>query len=368
MDKFNVGVIGCGNICGIYFKNLKRFPFLDVTACADIDVERAKAKATEFGIPKACTAEELLKDRKVQVVVNLTVPLVHGEIALAAVKKGKSVYNEKPLCVHRADAKKLVAKAARKDVRVGCAPDTFMGAGLQTCRKLIDDGVIGTPVAATAFMLGGGPEGWHPNPAFFYQVGGGPMFDMGPYYVTALVSLLGPVKAVAGMTRISFPERTIGSGQFKGQQVKVEIPTHIVGVLQFASGPIGNLITSFDVKAGHNLPRIEIYGSEGTLCVPDPNTFGGPVRLKRAGEKEFQDVALTHGYDENSRGIGVADMVLGKQNNRAHRASGELAFHVLDVMHTIHDAAAAGKHLTLKSACEKPKALPTGLQFGQLDQ
>jgi predicted dehydrogenase len=367
MDKVNVGVIGCGNICGIYFKNLKRFPFLDVTACADIDVERAKAKATEFGIKKACTAEELLKDRKVHVVVNLTVPLVHGEIALAAVKKGKSVYNEKPLCVHRADAKKLVAKAAKKGVRVGCAPDTFMGAGLQTCRKLIDDGVIGQPVAATAFMLGGGPEGWHPNPAFFYQVGGGPMFDMGPYYVTALVSLLGPVETVAGMARISFPERTIGSGEFKGQKVKVEIPTHIVGVLKFTSGPIGNLITSFDVKGGANLPRIEIYGSEGTLCVPDPNSFGGPVKVKRLDEKEYREVPLTHGYEENSRGIGVADMVLGKQNNRTHRASGDLAFHVLDVMHAIHEAAAAGKHAALKSTCERPKALPTGLQFGQLD-
>ena len=367
MDKVNVGVIGCGNICGIYFKNLKRFPFLEVAACADLDVERAKAKAAEFGIPKACTTEELLKDPKIQVVVNLTVPLAHGEIALAAVKKGKSVYNEKPLCVRRAEAKKLADKAEKKGVRIGCAPDTFLGAGLQTCRKLLDDGVIGTPVAATAFMMGGGPEGWHPNPAFFYQVGGGPMFDMGPYYLTALVSLLGPVEAVTGMTRISFPERTVGSGPFKGQRIQVEIPTHIVGVLKFASGPIGNLITSFDVKGGANLPRIEIYGSEGTLCVPDPNTFGGPVKVKRIDEKEYREVKLEHGYEENSRGVGVADLVLGIQNERPHRASGELAFHVLDIMHTIHDAAAAGRHLALKSTCGKPRALPAGLQFGQLD-
>jgi predicted dehydrogenase len=256
--------------------------------------------------------------------------------------------------------------AKQKGVRVGGAPDTFLGAGLQTCRKLIDDGWIGQPVAATAFMLSHGPESWHPSPEFYYEVGGGPMFDMGPYYLTALVSLLGPVRRVSGSARISFSERLITSQPKYGQRVTVETPTHVVGVLDFAAGAIGAIITSFDVWA-HNLPRIEIYGSEGSLSVPDPNTFGGPVRVRRAGANEWSDMPLTYGYAENSRGLGVADMAHALQSGRPHRANGDLTFHVLDIMHAVHEASAGGHYIELKSQCERPAAFPLDMPPRLLD-
>ncbi len=250
---------------------------------------------------------ELLADPEIEIVLNLTIPAAHAEVALAAIEAGKSVYNEKPLAVTREDGKRIVALARERNLRVGCAPDTFLGAGLQTCREVIDAGTIGEPVAATAFMLGHGPEGWHPDPDFYYQVGGGPMFDMGPYYLTALVSMLGPVRRVTGSARITSPERVIGSEPKRGQIIHVNTPTHLAGVMDFAQGAVGTLVTSFDVW-GANVPRIEVYGTQGSLSVPDPNTFGGPVRLLRAGSKEWEEVPVTRPYAENSRGIGLADM------------------------------------------------------------
>jgi len=366
MAPMKVGVVGCGNISGIYLKRCSAFEILKVAACADIDLGRAKAKAAEYGVPKAYTTEELLADRDIDIVLNLTIPRVHFAVAMAALKAGKSVYNEKPLALMRQEGKKLLAVARRKGLRVGGAPDTFLGGGLQTCRKLIDDGRIGAPIAATAFMMCHGHESWHPDPEFYYKVGGGPMFDMGPYYLTALVALIGPVRRVTGSTRITFPERTITSQPKAGTKVKVDVPTHVVGVLDFANGAIGNIITTFDVWAAE-LPRIEIYGTEGSLSVPDPNGFGGPVRLRRAGEKEWTEVPLTHGYAENSRGIGVADMAYGLRTGRPHRAGGALAYHVLDIMHAIHDASDKGKHIEPKSTCDRPAPLPTGLREGTLD-
>jgi len=249
--------------------------------------------------------------------------------------------------------------AREKGLRVGSAPDTFLGGGLQTCRKLIDDGAIGEPVAAVAFMTGHGPEGWHPDPEFFYKPGAGPMFDMGPYYLTALVSLLGPITRVTGSTRISFPERTIGSGPKHGQKIVVETPTHVAGVLDFAGGAVATIITSFDVWAA-NLPRIEIYGSEGSLSVPDPNTFGGPVRIRLARDKEWRDVPLTHVYTENCRGLGVAEMAQAIRTGRPHRASGELAFHVLDAMAAFEEASTSGRHVVITSGPPRVEALPAG--------
>jgi predicted dehydrogenase len=281
-------------------------------------------------------------------------------------KAGKSVYNEKPLATTREDAKALLKLAAQKKLRVGCAPDTFLGGGLQTCRKLIDDGWIGKPVAASGFMQHHGPEEWHPNPEFFYEAGGGPMFDLGPYYLTALTSILGPVERVCGSVRASFPERTITSAQRYGEKIPVKIPTHIAGVLDFVSGVIGTLTTSFDVWS-HNLPFLEIYGSEGTLSLPDPNTFGGPVMLRRAGIKEWSEIPFTHGYVENSRGIGLADMVAATRSKRRHRASAEMAYHVLDIMHAIHDASAQGKYIRLKSTMNRPEPLPLGLLAGRVE-
>jgi predicted dehydrogenase len=329
-------------------------------------MEKAQAQAAQYAIPRACTVEELLADPEIEIVVNLTIPQAHYEVALAAVQAGKSVHSEKPLTVKRAEGKALLEAAEAKGVRVGGAPDTFLGGGIQTCRKLIDDGWIGQPIAATAFMLCHGHESWHPAPEFYYKVGGGPMFDMGPYYLTALVNLMGPVQAVSGSTRVTFPKRTITSQPLYGKVVDVEVPTHVVGVLDFASGAVGTIVTSFDVWSA-DVPRIEIYGTEGSLSVPDPNTFGGPVRVRRMGAKDWSEIPLTHGYAENSRGIGVADMAYALRSGRPHRASGALAYHVLDIMHAIHDAADAGRRVTLDSTCERPAALPVGLRHGLLD-
>lgn len=336
-------MIGCGTISGIYFQNLNSFEGTEVVACADLDIERAKAKAAEHGIPRGCSVEELLADESIELVVNLTIPAAHAEVTLQALESGKHVYGEKPLAVTRDDGKRILELASAKGLRVGSAPDTFLGAGIQTCARLIEDRLIGDIAGAVAFMATGGPESWHPSPEFFYQTGGGPMFDMGPYYLTALATLLGPIQEVTGMTRITRAERMIGSEPKRGQKMKVEIPTHIAGTLRFTSGAIGTMMTSFDVPGGHHLPRIEIYGTEGTLSVPDPNTFGGPVQYRKAGEKEWTDAPITLPYATNSRGIGVLDMVEAIREGREHRASGKLAFHVLEAMHAFHDSSDQGK-------------------------
>ncbi len=363
--KVKVGIIGCGNISGAYFKGCAAFPILDVVACADLDMDVAKAKAAENGV-RACTVDALLADREIEIVVNLTIPRAHAQVNLAAIDAGKNVHTEKPFAVRKEDGKQVLDAAGERGLLTGSAPDTFLGGGIQTCRKLIDDGWIGEPVAATAFMLSHGPENWHPNPDFFYQLGGGPMFDMGPYYLTALVSLLGPVRRVTGSTRISSPERVIGNRERRfGEKIPVEIPTHLAGVLDFAGGAVGTMVTSFDVWA-HNLPRIEIYGSEGSLSVPDPNTFRGPVRVRRAGADEWSEVPLTHS-DEVSRGIGVADMAYGLRSKREHRASGALAYHVLELMCAFDESSQADRHVKIESSCSRPAALPVGLAPGTLD-
>jgi len=377
MQKVRVGIIGCGNISPIYCKAGSRFDILDIVACADLVMERAQARAAEFGIPKACTVEELLADPEIEIVVNITIPRAHAEVAHRVVQAGKSVYNEKPLTITREEGQKLLQMARQAGVLVGGAPDTFLGGGIQTCRKLIDDGWIGEPVAATAFMTCHGHESWHPDPEFYYQVGGGPMFDMGPYYLTALVTLVGPVRRVTGSTRVTFPKRTITSAKKYGKTIRVEVPTHVVGTLDFAAasgdgtGAVGTIITSFDVWAAH-LPRIEIYGTEGSLSVPDPNTFGGPVFVRRMDAKEWTEIPLAFGYAENSRGLGVADMAYSLRaaqagRARPHRASGELAYHVLDIMHAVHDASRQGQHIDLTSSCSRPAPLPLGLREGLLD-
>ncbi|WP_248928165.1 Gfo/Idh/MocA family protein [Paenibacillus hamazuiensis] len=367
MKQVNIGIVGCGKISGIYFQNCAKFPLLQVTACADLDLERARAAAAEHGIPKACTVSELLADPGIDIVINLTIPAAHAEVCLQALEAGKHVYVEKPLAVTREEGRRILEKSQSKGLLVGSAPDTFLGGGIQTCVKLIRDGWIGTPVAATAFMMGRGHEHWHPDPEFYYAKGGGPMFDMGPYYLTALVAMLGPMKRVTGSTKITFPERTIKSEKKYGNKITVETPTHVAGVIDFHSGAVGTIITSFDVFGGHNLPRIEIYGSEGTLSVPDPNTFGGPVMVRRHDATEFSPIPLTHGYTGNSRGVGVLDMAYAIRSGRPHRANGELAFHVLEAMHGFHDASDQGKHYEMQSSCESPLPIPTGLLENTLD-
>jgi predicted dehydrogenase len=354
-----IGIIGCGNISRAYFKGCGFFPNLEIAACADLNTDLAREKAKEWGVPRGGSVEELLADPEIEIVVNLTIPAAHALVDRQILEAGKHSYSEKPFAVEREDGRKVLALADEKGLRTGCAPDTFLGGGIQTCIKLIEDGWIGTPVAATAFMLSSGPESWHPNPTFYYQKGGGPMFDMGPYYLTALISMLGPVRRITGSTRVTRQERVATGESTYGLKIPVETPTHVAAVLDFHSGPIATLVTSFDVQA-HALPNIEIYGSEGTLRVPDPNTFGGPILIKRAGASEWSDVPILHASTEPGRGTGVADMSAAIKSGRPHRANGAMAYHVLDLMHAVHDASDAGHHIELQSSCEKPAPLPTG--------
>ena len=366
MHPLAIGIIGAGNVSSQYLNAAKFFQAFRVAAIADLELPRAQARAAEFGVEKALSVDALLADPEVKLVINLTIPNVHAAVSQQILAAGKSVYSEKPLGTVREDAKPILDAAKRQNLRVGCAPDTFLGAGLQTSRKLIDDGWIGEPVGGAAFMLSRGMEMWHPDPAFFYMPGAGPLFDIGPYYLTALVNLLGPIEKVASTAKTTFAERLVTSQPNFGAKLPVTTPTHISALLSFASGAVGTLMTSFDVWASE-LPRIEIYGTEGTLSVPDPNTFGGPVRLKRAGASEWTTLPLTHGYTENSRGLGVADMAQAITSGRPHRASGALAYHVLDTMQSILEAAEAEKTLTLSSRAERPAPLPLGLVEGILD-
>lgn len=364
MEKTKIGIVGCGNISGIYFKNLCTvFSNVAVKSCADLDASRTEAKIKEYPAVQACTLEDMLADPDIQIIVNLTTPQGHFPVAMQAVAAGKHVYSEKPLTLTRQEGKTLLAAAAKAGVMIGNAPDTFLGAGIQTCRRIIEDGLIGEPIGAQAFMLCHGHESWHPDPEFYYKTGGGPMFDMGPYYLTALVSLLGPVKRVTGSARITFPKRTITSAKKNGQIIDVEVPTHIAGVMDFASGAIGTITTSFDVWSSQT-PRIEIFGSEGSLSVPDPNGFGGPVRVRLRGEKEWRDLPLTCGFEANGRGIGPSDMADAIRTGRTHRANGALAYHVLDLMHAFHDASASDAHVYVQSTCNKPELMPLGLFDG----
>ncbi|UVI31381.1 Gfo/Idh/MocA family protein [Paenibacillus spongiae] len=357
MKPIKTGIIGCGNISRIYFTNLKKYPEIDLVAAADLDIERAQQRAEEFGIAKAYTVEQLLADPEIEIVVNLTIPKAHASVCLQALEAGKHVYVEKPVVVTREEGQQVLKLAAEKGLRVASAPETFLGGGIQTCRKLIDEGAIGQPVSASGFMLCGGHENWHPDPEFYYEVGGGPMFDMGPYYLTAFVTLLGPIRRVTGSAVITYPERTITSEKKHGKKITVETPTHIAGVLDFHNGAVGTLITSFDTMAGTALPNIEIHGSAGTLLVPDPNGFGGVVKLRRHGG-DWEEIQLTHGNTDNNRGIGVADMARAIAEGREHRASGEMAYHVLEAMHGFHDASRDGKHYVMASTCDRPAPMP----------
>ena len=366
MKKMKVGIIGCGNISETYAGAGKKFRNIEILACADLDFARAHALAEKCGIPRPLRVEQLLADRDIELVINLTTPAFHAEVGMEALKNGKHLYNEKPLAQKRRAAREMIGLAREKSLLIGCAPDTFLGAGLQTCRKLLDDGVIGEPIGGAGFMLSPGVESWHPNPVFFYQKGGGPIFDMGPYYLTAFTTLLGPVHRVTASARASFAKRTITSQPLAGTTIPVETPTHVAAVLDFESGPIVTLTTSFDVKT-HSLPNIEIYGSEGTLSVPDPNTFGGPVRIRRQGEQDWTEIPLSFANSDNSRGLGVADMVSAHENKREHRANAHTAYHVLDIMHSILDSSETGQHIELPSSMTRPSPFPEGLPDGEVD-
>lgn len=358
MHQTAVGIVGCGNISGIYLKNLTSYAQTRVAAVADLDLDRAREKAAEHGVPKAYSLDELLADPEIEIVLNLTVPNAHFDVAKKVVQAGKHVYNEKPVTVERAESQELLALAEQHKVRVGCAPDTVLGAGTQTARALIDAGEIGEVVSAQGWMMGSGVETWHPNPTFYYKKGGGPLFDMGPYYLSAFVTLLGPVSRVTGSTKTTFKQRTATSKGNEGLVIDVETPTHLQCLFDFESGAVAQLTTSFDTMAWPGYPNIDVFGTKGMVRVPDPNTFGGPVLLKKHGEENFTEVEVSRPYAENSRGVGVLDMALAIQTGRPHRASGQLAAHLLDVMHAVHEASDQGRHLKPVIAGVRPEAMP----------
>jgi predicted dehydrogenase len=358
--RINVGVVGCGVISGIYFENLAKFGVVEVAACADLNPELSAAVAAKYPGVEAMTTDEMLADASIDIVLNLTQPKFHHEVMKAGISAGKHVYGEKPLSVEFAESVKLLAMAEQAGVRVGCAPDTFLGASIQTCREFIDSGAIGEPVAATAFFTSHGVENWHPAPEFYYKRGGGPMLDMGPYYLTALINLMGPARTVSGSARASFAERTISSAPLSGTKIEVEVPTHVSGTVDFESGAIATVLTTFDTW-GAKLPFIEIYGSEGSLSVPNPNNFGDPVQILTRANGEWEDVPVTRPFAVNSRGLGVADMAASILSGEPHRANGAMASHALEIMHAFGLSADSGRRIELSSTCDRPEPLPADL-------
>lgn len=352
-----VGIVGCGAISGQYLETLPRLDGLRLVAVAvaDLDPRRAAAVAAEHGV-RALTVDALVRDPEVDVVLNLTTPAAHEEVALAAVAAGKDVYGEKPLAADRAAAVRVLAAADAAGVRVGCAPDTVLGTGVQTARRAVDDGLLGTPVAATATMVTAGHERWHPHPDFYYRPGGGPLLDMGPYYVTALVHLLGPVTSVVGASSRARATRTIGSGPRAGTEVHVEVDTHVTGVLLHASGALSTLVMSFDAPASQ-APPIEVHGTLASLEVPDPNGFDGVVRVREVAGDTWRELPVGAGFRGAGRGYGLADLV-ATPDGAEPRASGRLALHVLDVMESLLDAARTGARVEVGAAADRPSAVP----------
>lgn len=368
MDSVKIGVLGAGAISGIYFQNLTRlFTEVEVVAVCDLFAEKARAAAEEYKIPKVYeTMEEMLADEEIEIILNLTRPNEHYRTTKAALLAGKHVYSEKPLAAAYEEGAELAALAEEKGLLLGGAPDTFLGAGIQTCRKLIDDGFIGDVVGAQAQMVCHGHESWHPAPKFYYQAGGGPMMDMGPYYITALVNLVGRVKGVSGMCAKGFAQRIITSEPKRGTVVDVEVPTHTAGLLQFENGAVGTVLTTFDVYYDRQA-FLEVYGTKGTLRVPDPNGFGGSVSLLRPEDGSFKEIPLLFGYKENSRGLGLADMAKALRTKREFRADVQQTLHVLEILTAFEKSSNEGRYLELASAYCRRKAMENRPVAGILD-
>ena len=362
MDPVGIGLIGCGIISGDYLRAAATFGVLRFVGCADIDPSAAHRTEERFGLP-AISADELLGRDDVEVILNLTIPAAHTAVNLAAIEAGKHVFCEKPLGLSAAEGERTLNAAAAAGLRVGCAPDTFLGGGHQTVRGLIDAGAVGAPVAATAFMMGLGHEAKHPNPAFYYQPGGGPLFDMGPYYLTALVHTLGPVRRVAAITGRGRATRTVGTGPRRGELIDVAVDTHAAGTLEFISGVVATVVMSFDVRL-HCNGFIEIHGVDASLSAPDPNRFGGVVRVSSG--RGWENRELTHGYTDDLRSIGLADMSVGIRTGRGHRCDGRLAYHILEIMDAFGRSSAEGRHIDVVSRPDRPAPLPRGLARGEL--
>lgn len=353
-----IGLLGSGAISAKYLDTFRRMPQLELVACADLVRERSADLARRWGQPiRVCEPAELLASNEVDLVLNLTVPTAHAETADAALECGKHVYVEKPLATTVEAAEQLVAKASGLGLRVGCAPDTVLGTGVQTARAVIEQGRIGRPTAAIATLLGTGPDNRHPNPHFFYQPGAGPLLDMGPYYLTTLVTLLGPVQRVSALGHASSRTRPIIEGPNAGGSIEVNVNTHVSATLEHADGALSTLVTSFDVPAGSRLPRIEIFGTHGTLGVPDPNQFHGDVVTRADRGSEWAVVPATAGFVEASRGIGVADLADSLAVGVPHRASAELAAHVVEVLSAIERSVKTLRAVDIVSSPPIPAAV-----------
>jgi predicted dehydrogenase len=349
-----VAIIGSGNVTHFYLTGAALFPSIELAACADLDPARAEALAVVGGFP-ARPVDDILADPSIDIALVLTPPAAHARVSLAAIAAGKHVYTEKPLTTSRDDARRVLAAAAEAGVRLGAAPDTFLGGGLQTARSVIDEGLIGTPLVATAAVPHTGPERWHPDPRIFYAPGGGPVLDVGPYFVTALVNMLGPVESVAAVGRGIGSERVVATGALAGAVITSAVPTTVLGTMTFRSGVIGSLFASFDA-AGSRVPSIEIHGTDGSLSLGDPNRFDGEIRIRRLGSEAWEDIPLR--FPANvERGIGLADMIDAIRSGRPHRASGELAYHVLDVMLALEEATTSGRTERIASGVERPAPL-----------
>ncbi len=370
--RLGIGFIGTGNISSAYLKailgkdGMPGFPVLDVKALSDMRPEAASARAAEFGL-KSLTVDDMLADPTIDLVINLTIPRAHVDVGLKCLAAGKHVYSEKPLGITFAEGRKLLDAANAAGLRIGSAPDTFLGGSHQQARAVVDSGALGQLIGGTAYMQCPGHESWHPDPAFYYDLGGGPMLDMGPYYITDLVNLFGPVARVSAMSSRLRAERTISSEPKKGQTMPVHIDTHVTGSLDFANGAIVQIAMSFDVAAHKHVP-LEIYGTEQSLIVPDPNFFGGDLEVRQRGrDAQWTPVVVEQPYaDGNYRSLGVADMALGILDNRPHRANGDLALHVLEVMEAFEHAARDGRTVKIKTPVERPAPLSESLRNGLL--
>ncbi|WP_330276144.1 Gfo/Idh/MocA family oxidoreductase [Lentzea sp. NBC_00516] len=355
-DPHRVGIVGLGVISRAYLDTLANHPAVRVTAVADLDATRSAEVAVELPGAEAVSVERLLGRADVDTVLNLTVPAAHADISLRAIDAGKNVFVEKPLAVTFPDGRVIIDRAAAAGVRIGCAPDTVLGTGTQTARAAIDSGLIGRPLSASAVMVTPGHERWHPNPDFYYTAGGGPLLDMGPYYITALIHLLGPVRTVLGAASRLRTERVIGSGARTGHRIPVEVATHVSGVLEHANGALSTITTSFDGVAT-TAPPIEVHGESGTLAVPDPNHFDGETRLFPLGGTGWRTLPASAGYTGAGRGIGLLDLVTAGVQ-RPPRAGGELALHVLETMTALLRAADEGRRIELTTTAERPLPVP----------
>ena len=351
----NIGIVGCGVISREYAANAKAFDSFDIVACADLDSTAARSLAAEFGFAST-SVDAIIAEPGIDAILNLTTPAAHVSIIKQSLAARKHVYTEKPLAATAEDAARLVEEADERGVRIGCAPDTFLGAPYQTARALIDEGAIGEPLSVTAAMLAGDQTSWHPNPDIFFADGAGPLLDMGPYYLTAIVSLLGPVRRVAGFASTRVLERTIEIGVRTGQRFTAATPTHTAGLLELESGVVGTLVASFETS-GQYVAEIEVQGTEGLLRLPDPNSFDGPVRL-RHGRGEWQEVPFAARGAQDGRGIGLHDMVESIGAGRRHRASAELAWHVVDVARSILRSSDEGRTASIETDAVRPARLP----------